>query len=248
MPALAAAATTVKSASTPRGTILIVEDEADLAEMLSFNLTREGYTCAVAGAGDEALASITQLQPRLVLLDRMLPGLSGDEVLARMQRDPAMANIPVLMLTAKTEEADQLVGFALGATDYVAKPFSMKLLLARVSAILRRPAPGTPEEDDDRLSVGPVTVCLSRHEALVDGQALPLTVTEFRILAALMRAGGRVLSRAQLLDTAFGTGVVVTDRTVDVHITALRKKLGASAAWVHTVRGVGYTFRRPGRA
>lgn len=245
MPALLAAPA-VNNPGAPRGTIVIVEDEADLAEMLRFNLTREGYTCVVAEAGDEALACIANANPALVLLDRMLPGLSGDEVLARMQRDPATANIPVLMLTAKTEEADQLVGFALGATDYVAKPFSMKLLLARVSAILRRPAT-TPAKDDDRLVIGPVAVCFSRHEALVDGEALALTVTEFRILASLMRAGGRVLSRSQLLDSAFGSGIVVTDRTVDVHITALRKKLGSAAAWVHTVRGVGYTFRRPGR-
>jgi two-component system phosphate regulon response regulator PhoB len=246
MPALLAAPADAPQRSPARATILIVEDEADLAEMLRFNLAREGYDCAVAGAGDEALAQISRTSPGLVILDRMLPGLSGDEVLARMQRDPATAHVPVLMLTAKTEEADELVGFALGAADYVAKPFSMKVLLARVSAILRRGGP-LPRDEEDSLSMGPVTLCFSRHEALLHGRTLSATVTEFRILAALMRAGGRVLSRAQLLDTAFGSGVVVTDRTVDVHITALRKKLGASAAWVQTVRGVGYTSRSPER-
>jgi len=235
---------------TQRGTILIVEDETDLADMLRFNLTREGFDCTVAGAGDDALASIARLRPDLVLLDRMLPGMSGDDVLAAMGRDPAMRGIPVLMLTAKAEEADQLVGFALGAADYVPKPFSMKLLLARIAAILRRAGASAAqaEADGEQLSCGPITVCFSRHEALLDGQPAALTVTEFRILAALVRAGGRVLSRAQLLDIAFGSGVVVTDRTVDVHITAVRRKLGKHSAWVRTVRGVGYSFRQPGHA
>jgi DNA-binding response OmpR family regulator len=165
--------------------------------------------------------------------------------LAQMGRDPSTARIPVVMLTAKTEEADELVGFALGATDYVPKPFSMKVLVARIAAILRRAQSTGASADADALVRGPVTVCASRHEALLDGQPLRLTGTEFRILTALMRAGGRVLSRSQLLDRAFGSGVVVTDRTVDVHMTALRKKLGAAATWVHTIRGVGYAFREP---
>jgi two-component system phosphate regulon response regulator PhoB len=232
-----------------RGTILVVEDEMDLAEMLRFNLAREGYTCEVAGAGDEVMARVARRRPDLIVLDRMLPGVSGDEVLAGLARDQATAGIPVLMLTAKAEEADQLVGFALGAADYVPKPFSMKVLLARIAAILRRAEAKSAcdGQHDDRLTAGPLTVCFSRHEALADGEPIALTVTEFRILAALMRAGGRVLSRAQLLDTAFGAGIVVTDRTVDVHITALRKKLAKHAAWVRTVRGVGYAFRQPGR-
>lgn len=234
-----------KTTGQARAKILVVEDEADLAEMLRFNLARNGYACEVAGGGDEALACMARMRPDLVLLDRMLPGLSGDEVLSRMTREAALADTPVVMLTAKTEEADQLVGFALGATDYVSKPFSMKVLLARIAAILRRSASPERETDSEGLTVGPVTVCLSRHEALLDNTPLRLTATEFRILAALMRAGGRVLSRAQLLDSAFGVGVVVTDRTVDVHITALRKKLGDGAGWVHTVRGVGYAFREP---
>jgi DNA-binding response OmpR family regulator len=228
-----------------RTSILIVEDEADIAEMLRFNLAREGYVCEVAHSGDEALAKMTSARPDLLLLDRMLPGLSGDEVLARMGREGSLADIPVIMLTAKTEETDQLVGFALGAADYVSKPFSMKVLLARVSAILRRSRMATTSPDADALSNGPVKLCSSRHEAMLDGTPLRLTATEFRILEALMRAAGRVLSRSQLLDSAFGTGVVVTDRTVDVHITALRKKLGIGAHWIHTVRGVGYAFRKP---
>lgn len=249
---MAGTMTAIADASSPpadRGTVLVVEDETDLAEMLRFNLVREGYACLVAGRGDEALRKVAQAHPDLVVLDRMLPGLSGDEVLAEIQRDPATAEIPVVMLTAKTEESDQLVGFALGAADYVSKPFSMKLLLARISAILRRRSGDAGVSPDDALGCGPIRIFPGRHEVFVDGAAVALTATEFRILAALARAGGRVLSRSQLLDAACGEGVVVTDRTVDVHITALRRKLGESgAAWVQTVRGVGYTLRQPGGA
>ncbi len=227
----------------PDKTILIVEDEADLAELLRLNLEREGYSCRVAGAGDEALAEARRHAPSLVLLDRMLPGLSGDEVAAILRRDPATANIPVIMLTAKVEESDELVGFALGADDYVTKPFSMKVLLARVRSIFRRTM--LMETDLDTLRTGPFQLTPSRHELTVDGQPVQLTATEFRLLKALMVARGRVRNRDQLIDTAFGVGVAITDRTVDVHVTALRKKLGASAGWIQTVRGVGYTFREP---
>ncbi|MBN1511183.1 MAG: response regulator [Phycisphaerae bacterium] len=227
----------------PDKTILIVEDEADLAELLRINLEREGYACRVAGAGDQALAEARRQAPSLVLLDRMLPGLSGDEVASLMRRDPATANIPIIMLTAKVEESDELVGFALGADDYVTKPFSMKVLLARVRSIFRRTL--LMETDLDTLRIGPFQLTPSRHELTVDGQPVQLTATEFRLLKALMVARGRVRNRDQLIDTAFGVGVAITDRTVDVHVTALRKKLGACAGWIQTVRGVGYTFREP---
>lgn len=224
-------------------TILIVEDEADLAELLRYNFEREGYVCRCVTAGDEALAAIRKSPPDLVLLDRMLPGVSGDEVVRRVKGDPATARIPVLVLTAKVEEDEQLVGFALGADDYVTKPFSVKVLLARMAAMLRR---ANPSEDAGEVIVtGPVTLNRSRHEVTVGGEPVRLTATEFKLLMTLMVARGRVLGRGRLIEAVLGSTTVVLDRTIDVHITALRRKLGAAAKWVQTVRGVGYTFRPP---
>lgn len=223
-----------------RGNVLVVEDEADLAEVLRFNLEREGYSCRLVEAGDAALAEVQRQHPDLVLLDRMLPGLSGDEIVARLKRAPETAHIPVILLTAKAEESDQLVGFALGADDYVCKPFSFKVLLARIAAVMRRVEPAAEE---DALAIGPIRLVPSRHEVCVSGEPVALTATEFRLLHALMQAKGRVLSRARLLDNVFGTGVVVTDRTIDVHVTGLRRKLGAASSCVQTIRGVGYAAR-----
>ena len=227
----------------PPASILIVEDETDLADLLRYNLEREGYVCRSAAAGDTALAEVRRDPPQLVLLDRMLPGVSGDEVAARLKGDPRTAAIPVIVLTAKVEETDQLAGFALGADDYVTKPFSMKVLIARVAAVLRRSE--GPAREGDELSIGPVRLIPSYHEVAVDGRPVTLTATEFRLLQALMAGRGRVLDRAQLIDAAMGSEVVVTDRTIDVHVLALRKKLGSAADWIRTVRGVGYAFRQP---
>jgi DNA-binding response OmpR family regulator len=164
-------------------------------------------------------------------------------VLSQVRHELRGGNIPVIMLTAKAEESDQLVGFALGADDYIPKPFSMKLVLARVGALLRRAEGDGPETEV--FSAGPISLDVSRHEVTVDGKSVGLTATEFRVLRALMTAGGRVLSRSQMIDNVLGTGVAVTDRTIDVHITALRKKLGDAGAWIQTIRGVGYAFRQP---
>jgi two-component system phosphate regulon response regulator PhoB len=226
-----------------RGAILVVEDEADLADMLRFNLEREGYKCRTARSGDLALEMIRKERPDLILLDRMLPGVPGDEIVAQLKRDPTTASIPVILVTAKTEETDELVGFALGADDYVAKPFSMKLLLARIGAVLRRSE--AVDSDAEVLVLGPIRLVPSRYEVTVNDEKVPLTTTEFKLLKTLMGARGRVLSRSQLLDAVLGSGVVVTDRTIDVHITALRKKLSQAGRWLQTVRGVGYTFRQP---
>lgn len=223
--------------------ILIVEDEVDLAELLRFNLEREGYKCRVVHDGGGAMAEVRRAAPDLVLLDRMLPGTSGDEVIASLKHESATAAIPVMMLTAKAEESDELVGFALGADDYVTKPFSMKLLVARVAALLRR-ADAT-EIEGDVIVQGPVRLDSSRHEITVGGRPITVTATEFRLLRTLMAGNGRVLTRAQLIESVLGTGAAVTDRTIDVHITALRKKLNEAAGWVQTIRGVGYTFREP---
>lgn len=227
----------------PARTILIVEDESDLADLLKYNLEREGYGCRVVHDGNTAIAEIRRNPPNLVVLDRMLPGLSGDEVVAQIRRDSRISGTSVLMLTAKAEEADELVGFALGADDYIPKPFSMKLLIARIGALLRR-ADGA-SLDQEILAAGPIRLDSSRYEVTVDDEPVNLTTMEFRVLKALMAAGGRVLSRGDLIDRVLGPAVAVTDRTIDVHITALRKKLGPAAVWIQTIRGVGYAFRQP---
>lgn len=224
-------------------TVLIIEDEVDLADLVSFHLQKEGYVCRRQFDGQSGLAEVQRDPPDLIILDRMLPRLSGDELLQRLKRDTRTASIPVLMLTAKVEETDELVGFAMGADDYVRKPFSMKLLLARVAAILRRKE--APDAGGELLSGGPVILDRGRHEVTVDGAPIGLTATEFRVLSALMSARGRVLDREQLLDQVVGSGVAVTNRTIDVHVAALRRKLGVAAGWIQTVRGVGYTFREP---
>jgi two-component system, OmpR family, phosphate regulon response regulator PhoB len=224
--------------------ILLVEDETDLADMLRFNLEREGFTCRCAADGVTAIEEVRRQRPDLVILDRMLPRRSGDDVAAAILRERDTADIPIIMLTAKAEESDQLVGFALGAVDYITKPFSMKLLVARVRSALRRGSPG--ESSKEVLQAGPILLDSERFEVTAGGQVVPVTATEFRILRTLMQAQGRVLDRTQLIDSVLGTAVAVTDRTIDVHIAGLRKKLGdEAAAWVQTIRGVGYTFRDP---
>jgi len=223
-------------------TILVVEDEADLCDLIGMNLQREGYKTRLYRDGALAHADIQRQRPDLVILDRMLPGKSGDEILASMRHDLQTAAIPVIMLTARADETDELVGFALGADDYVTKPFSMKALMARVSAVIKR---GRTDEQSNHLiqTCGPISLDASRYEARVDGHAIELTTTEFRILHALLSSHGRLLSRNQLIDVAIGPDVAVVDRTIDVHIAALRKKLGSAAGWIKTVRGVGYTCR-----
>jgi two-component system phosphate regulon response regulator PhoB len=226
-----------------RSTILVIEDEVDLADLVCYHLEREGYHCRRAEDGERALAEAYRQPPDLIILDRMLPSLPGDEVALRLKRDSRTAAIPIIMLTAKAEDEDELVGFALGADDYIRKPFSVKLVLARVAAVLRRQrAAGSKREV---VAAGPVVLDHGRHEVLADGRPLDLTATEFRILSALMGARGRVLTREQLIDLAIGQGAAVTNRAMDVHIAALRKKLGDSANCIHTVRGVGYAFRLP---
>jgi two-component system phosphate regulon response regulator PhoB len=223
--------------------ILLVEDEGDLADLLQYNLEREGYKCRVVHDGAGGIAEIRRQAPHLLILDRMLPNLSGDEVIAQVRKEPQTSAIPIIMLTAKAEESDELVGFALGADDYITKPFSMKLLIARVAAVLRRTE--GRDFDSEVLSSGPIKLDSSRFEVAVHGQPVSLTAMEFRVLKALMSARGRVLRRSDLIDKVLGTSVAVTDRTIDVHITALRKKLGEASPWIKTVRGVGYAFREP---
>ena len=221
-----------------RKKILVVDDERDLAELVAMNLQRNGYEVITAHDGATGLDLARKQKPDLVVLDVMMPGLSGRDVTLALKQDPDTANMPILMLTAKTEETDSIVGLSLGADDYVTKPFSMKVLIARIAAVLRRKASAEPAHS--MLAAGPIAVDQSKHEVTVQGKPINLTPTEFKLLTAILSAKGRVLSRDQLMDRAMGADVFVTDRAIDVHITAVRKKLGDFAWMVHTVRGVGY--------
>lgn len=226
--------------------ILVVDDEKDIVELISFNLKRNGFDVLSAHNGHEALELAEQELPDLILLDLMMPGVDGTEVTRRLKADPRTAKIPLLMLTARSEETDVVVGLTLGADDYVTKPFSMKILLARLNTVLRRAeaAKASPAGGENSiLRAGPLVIDPSKHEATVDGESIRLTLTEFKLLTALVNARGRVLTRDQLMDKAMGTDVFVTDRAIDVHITAIRKKLGDAAWLVHTVRGVGYRLQ-----
>jgi DNA-binding response OmpR family regulator len=221
--------------------ILVVDDEQDLLDLIGYNLQRNGYDVVCAQNGTEAVDIAVREEPHLILLDLMLPGADGTEVARRLKADPRTAHLPLIMLTAKGEETDVVVGLALGADDYITKPFSMKILLARIAVVLRRgEPPSLPGHDAGQLRTGPLSIDMNKHEATVNGEALKLTLTEFKLLSALVQARGRVLTRDQLMDKAMGTDVFVTDRAIDVHVTAIRRKLGDSSWLVRTVRGVGY--------
>jgi len=219
--------------------IVVVEDEADMAELVAMRLRREGYLVEVAPDGLRALETIRAAVPDLAIVDIMLPVLSGTDLVTELRQDPRTSTVPIIMMTAKGEETDIVVGLRLGADDYVTKPFSMSVLVARVAAVLRRAA-AMREGAKGLRRFGPITLDADRHIVEVGGRPVDLTVTEFRLLMALAGARGRVLNRNQLIDQAMGINAVVTDRTIDVHLTALRKKLGEARSCIQTVRGVGY--------
>ena len=207
-------------------TVLVVDDEKDLVDLIAYNLQRNGYEVLTARNGNDALEIASRELPSLVLLDVMLPGISGTEVARKLKADAHTAHIPIIMLTARSEETDVVVGLTLGADDYVTKPFSMKILLARLTTVLRRRETSTMAVDVAMLKAGPLSIDPSKHEVSIDGEAVKLTLTEFKLLTALVAARGRVLTRDQLMDKAMGTEVFVTDRAIDVHITSIRKKAG----------------------
>lgn len=222
--------------------VLVIEDEQDIQELISYNLSREGYRVVGAITGEEGLAQVRKEPPELVLLDLMLPGVDGLEVCRQLKNQQSTQQIPIIMLTAKGEESDIVTGLELGADDYITKPFSPKVLIARIRAVLRRKMVG-PEDRKARIAIHDVVIDPGRHEVLVDGDAVQLTHTEFQILHLLARKPGWVYTRYQIVNQIRGEDVIVTDRSVDVQIVGLRKKLGEAGRYVETVRGVGYRFR-----
>lgn len=221
--------------------ILIVEDEADIREALAYNLRAEGFEVSEGKTGGEALSALQSARPDLILLDLMLPDLSGLEVCKRARRDPTLGGIPIIMVTAKGTEVDRVVGFELGADDYVVKPFSVREVVLRVKAVLARARP-RPESPREILQRGALTIDPGRHEVSVEGRSASLTATEFRLLHHLALHPGRVYGRDALLDAVWGDEAFVTPRTVDTHIRRLREKLGAAGKMIETLRGVGYRF------
>jgi DNA-binding response OmpR family regulator len=228
---------------TRETSILIVEDEQDLLELLRYNLAREGYPVHTASTGEDALKLVRNQRPGLVLLDLMLPGMDGLEVCRTLKSRDATAGIPVIMLTAKGEEADVVRGLELGADDYVTKPFSPKVLLARIAAVLRRREADADADPGRLIHVAGIDIDRDRHEVTVHGSAVALTATEFKLLALLASKPGRVFTRQQIIESIHDGFAAVTDRSVDVQVVALRKKLSDAGTHIETVRGVGYRFR-----
>ncbi len=223
--------------------ILIVDDERDILELITYNLEREGYRVESVTSGEEALIRAMKFLPDLIVLDLMLPGLDGIEVCRRLKRNDDTKQIPVLMLTAKSEDSDIVTGLEIGADDYVTKPFSPKVLIARIRTALRRSSEDGGEPVDAQLAVHDIVIDLSRHEVLVGGRHVTLSATEFAILEFLARHPGWVFSRSRIIDGVKGKDYPVTERSVDVQILGLRKKLGTRSRYIETVRGVGYRLR-----
>lgn len=230
--------------------VLVVEDEPDIAALVAYQLTRDGFRVEMAASGDEALEAITRQRPDILVLDRMLPGLTGDEVLRAVRADPTLRDLPVLLLTAKREQEDRISGLEMGADDYLTKPFSPRELVLRLHSILRRVEPSAAGDQGSRiLRAGPLKLDLGAHQATLEGEELVLTPTEFRLLQVLLERRGRTQSRRQLLEKAWDVEADVADRiqtrTVDMHIRRLRTKLGVVGDWIETIRGFGYRLRIP---
>ncbi len=224
-----------------KDTILVIDDEQDIQELLNFNLLREGYSVLCASTGEKALEIINSQMPSLIILDLMLPGMDGLEVCKILKGNPKTEQIPVIMLSAKGEEADIVTGLELGAEDYVTKPFSPKILVSRVRRILRKKV----EHDLDitSINVHELSIYPARCEVTINGKPLKLTLTEFNILYQLAKRPGVVFTRYQIVDAVHGGDYIVSDRAVDVQIAYLRKKMGTYKRYIETVRGVGYRFK-----
>ncbi|MGI8978770.1 MAG: response regulator [Pirellulaceae bacterium] len=225
----------------PKTKVLVVEDDRSLVDVLTYNLKLAGYEVIVATDGQDGILQAQLKQPDIVLLDLMLPVVDGLDVCRRLRAGTDTRDMLIVMLTAKAEESDELVGFSLGADDYVTKPFSVKVLLERIKA-LRRRRMVDPLTDEVTTKMG-VTVDRRKHQASLEGKPIPLTRSEFRLLDTIIRQSGRVFLRSELIDAALGDDAMVMERTIDVHIRSLRRKMGKRADLVETVRGVGYRFR-----
>ena len=226
--------------------ILVVEDEPDILEMVRYNLDQAGLDVETAEDAERALQSVQEILPNLIILDLMLPGIDGLDMCRQLKQDARTRHIPILMLTARKEEVDRIVGLELGADDYVVKPFSPRELVLRVQAILRRSQSSLQSTSDSEtwLHTGPISIDKAAHQAMLNGDPLELTGTEFKLLLTLIERRGRVQTRDDLLDTVWGYEYSGYGRTVDTHIRRLREKLGEASEWIETVRGVGYRFRR----
>jgi two-component system phosphate regulon response regulator PhoB len=222
--------------------ILVVEDEKDLQEVLAYNLRQAGHTAIVVGGGKDALTAVVEHRPDLLLLDLMLPDVSGVEICRRLKSDPETRDLPIVMVTAKGDEVDRVVGFELGADDYVVKPYSLRELLLRVEAVLRRTTPAVSGGEHGVLVFAKLRVDRDAHRVWVDDAEVTLTALELRLLSTLLERRGRVQSRPALLDDVWGMSGEVTTRTVDTHVKRLREKLGSAGPYIETVRGVGYRF------
>jgi two-component system phosphate regulon response regulator PhoB len=221
--------------------VLVIEDDRSVSEMISYNLKQAGYEVLTASDGQDGLLQAQIKSPDIVVLDLMLPVIDGLDVCRRLRAGASTKDLLIIMLTAKSEESDELIGFSLGADDYVTKPFSVKVLLERIKALRRRRI--TDATTDEITTKQGVLVDRRRHQAIAEGKPLQLTRSEFRLLDTLIRQPGRVFHRTELIDAALGEDTMVMERTIDVHIRALRRKLGAHADVIETVRGVGYRFR-----
>lgn len=221
--------------------ILVIEDEKDIAELIQYNLEREGYNVITVYTGEEALDVLKKDLPHLILLDLMLPGMDGMETCRLIKENSKTQHIPVMMVTAKSEDSDVVIGLQLGADDYITKPFSPRILLARIKTILRRLAQKDIPQETRKL--GPFLMDILKHKITYENKSIELTAIEFNILEFLSRHPGRVFSRDQILDKAWAEGKFIVDRAVDVHILSLRKKLKKGADLIETVRGVGYRFK-----
>jgi two-component system, OmpR family, alkaline phosphatase synthesis response regulator PhoP len=222
--------------------ILVVDDEEDILELVRYNLVKEGYRVTTVATGEEALRSARSAQPDIILLDLMLPGVDGLEVCRRLKQDPKTHHVPIIMLSAKGEEADIVTGLELGAADYITKPFSPRVLVARLRAVLRRRAAEIVPENAP-LTIHDLVIHPGRHEVLVQNTPADLTVTEFRLLHMLARRPGWVFTRSQIVNGVHGEDYPVSDRSVDVQVVGLRKKLGICGDYIETVRGLGYRFK-----
>ncbi len=227
----------------PGEKIVIVEDEPDIAEVVTFNLEREGYDVVAVTSGLEGIRAVERVKPDMVLLDLLLPGVDGLDICRHLRSQPDTRHLPIIMVTAKGEESDIVLGLGVGADDYIQKPFSPKELVARVRAVLRRSAQAAAEEPGKRVVRGPLVIEPERHRVTVDGERRVLTPTEFRLLHFLASHPGRVFSRDQLVTRAIGDQAVVIDRNIDVHIRSVRRKIEPHRDVIETIRGVGYSFR-----